>query len=61
MKESTRAYIYRVLTVLVPVVGFYGIAQEGEAELWLTVASVVLGMGASGLAAVNTSPKSNAP
>lgn len=61
MKESTRAYIYRVLTVLVPVVGFYGIAQEGEAELWLTVASVVLGVGAAGLASANTSTKSNAP
>jgi hypothetical protein len=55
MKESTRAYIYRVLTVLVPVVGFYGIAQEGEAELWLSVAAVVLGTGAGALATVNTS------
>jgi hypothetical protein len=57
MKESTRAYVYRILLVLVPVLGFYGIAQEGEAELWLTVASVVLGVGASGLAAANTSTK----
>ena len=57
MSESTRAYIYRVLVVLAPVVGFYGIAQEGEAQLWLTVAGVVLGVSGNALAAANTSTK----
>lgn len=61
MKESTRAYIYRVLVVLAPVVGFYGIAQEGEAQLWLTVAGVVLGVSGNVLASANTSTKSDAP
>jgi hypothetical protein len=61
MSESTRAYIYRVLVVLVPVLGFYGLAQDGEAELWLTVASVVLGTTGGLLATANTSTKSNNP
>lgn len=54
MKQSTRAYIYRVLLALQPVVVAYGLASDGETALWLSVASSVLG---TGLASINTSTK----
>lgn len=60
MKESTRAYIYRVLVVLAPVVSFYGLSTEGESELWLTVAGVVLGVAGNAVAAAFTSTSSDA-
>lgn len=52
MKESTRAYIYRVLLAAQPVVVAYGLLSDTLATLWLSVASAVLGLG---LATVNTS------
>lgn len=54
MSETTRAYIYRVLTALSVVAAAYGWLSEAEIVLWLGVASAVLG---NGLAAVNTSTK----
>jgi len=54
MSETTRAYIYRVLTALSVVVVAYGWLTEAEVALWLGVAAAVLG---NGLAAVNTSTK----
>lgn len=54
MSETTRAYIYRVLTALSVVVVAYGWLSEAEVALWLGVAAAVLG---NGLAAVNTSTK----
>lgn len=54
MSESTRAYIYRILLALQPIVVAYGLASESEAILWVSVASAVLG---TGLAAKNTSTK----
>ena len=52
--ERTRAYIYAVLTALVPLAIAYGIATAEEAALWLAVAGSVLGLG---LATANTSTK----
>lgn len=52
MKESTRAYIYRVLVALQPVVVSYSLVTENQSVLWLSVASAVLG---TGLAVKNTS------
>jgi len=54
MNETTRAWIYRILLALQPLVVAYGIATETEAVLWVGVASAVLG---TGLASVNTSTK----
>lgn len=54
ISEQTRAYIYRVLLALQPVVVAYGLLTEQMAVLWLSVAAAVLG---TGLAAVNTSTK----
>lgn len=52
MDESTRAWIYRILLALQPIVVAYGLATETEAVLWVGVASAILG---SGLATLNTS------
>lgn len=54
MNEATRAYVYRVLLALQPLVLFYGIASESEVALWLGVISAALGLG---LATKNTSTK----
>lgn len=52
--EHVRAYIYRVLTYVSPIVVFYGLATIQEAGLWLTLAGAILGL-SNGLAAMNTS------
>jgi len=54
MNEATRAYIYRVLLAVQPLVLFYGIASQAEIALWLGVISAALGLG---LASKNTSTK----
>lgn len=54
MNQATRAYVYRVLLALQPLVLFYGIASESEVALWLGVISAALGLG---LATKNTSTK----
>ena len=51
--EKTRAYIYRVLLAISPVVAFYGFLTQEEITLWLGVASTVLNI----LPAMNTSTK----
>ena len=50
-----RAYIYRVLVAVAPLLAFYGVISEQEIALWLTVVATVLGVG---LAAANTPTKS---
>ncbi len=56
MTETTRAYIYRVLLGLSPIVVFYGIVTAEEAALWLALIANALGVT---LAAFNTSTKDN--
>jgi hypothetical protein len=55
MSEATRAWVYRVLLALQPVVVAYGLATETESVLWIGVASAVLG---TGLASLHTSTSS---
>lgn len=52
MSEPTRAWIYRALVALVPILAFYGILDEQAGALWLSLAASVLGLG---LAVKNTS------
>jgi hypothetical protein len=52
MNEATRAYIYRILLALQPLVVAYGLATETESVLWVSVASAVL---SAGLATKHTS------
>jgi hypothetical protein len=52
MKESTRAYIYRILLGASPLVVFYGIASADEVALWIALGANILGIS---LAVANTS------
>lgn len=54
MNEATRAWIYRILLALQPVVVAYGLMSDSLAVLWLGVASAVLG---TGLATLNTTTR----
>lgn len=53
--EKTRAYIYRVLLAVSPLVAFYGFLTQEEITLWLGVVSTILNV----LPAMNTSTKDN--
>lgn len=53
--EKTRAYIYRVLLAVSPLVAFYGFLTQEEITLWLGVLSTVLNV----LPALNTTTKDN--
>lgn len=52
--EATRAYVYRVLVALVPLLVTYGVVDSRQVAVWLGLASAVLGFG---LATANTSTK----
>ncbi len=52
--ERTRAWIYRVLTAIVPLLIAQGAIEGQTASLWLALAGAVLG---TGLASLNTSTK----
>ena len=47
-----RAWTYRVVTALAPLLAFYGIISNESMPLWLGLAAAVLG---NGLAVANTS------
>ena len=54
MPESTRAYLYRIVLALIPVLTAYGVVSDQRAPLFAGLAAAVF---SSGLAAVNTSTK----
>lgn len=54
MSEPTRAWIYRVLTVAVPLLVTYGVVDDQVAPLWVALGAAVLG---TGLASANTSTR----
>jgi hypothetical protein len=51
---KARAYLYRVLLAISPLVAFYGLLTDAELVLWLGIASTVLNI----LPTLNTSTKS---
>jgi len=57
LSESTRAYVYRVLTGVGLVAIFYGAITGAEAAVWGALAATVLQTAGNGMAAVNTSTK----
>lgn len=59
MKESTRAYIYRIAVAAVPLLVGYGVVAESQAALWLGLAGAALGFGTNILASANTSTKND--
>lgn len=56
--EAVRAYIYRILLALAPLLVAYGLIADNLVALWLVVAEAILGLG---LAAANTSTKKQIP
>lgn len=59
MKESTRAYIYRIAVAAVPILVSYGLLADSQAALWLGLAGAALGFTTNVLASANTSTKSD--
>lgn len=57
MPEHVRAYLYRVATATIPLLVVVGVVAGDQAQLVLNVVAAVLGVGASGLAAANTTTK----
>lgn len=53
--EKVRAYIYRILLAVSPLVAFYGLLSAEEVTLWLGVAGTALNI----LPVMNTSTKSD--
>jgi hypothetical protein len=52
--EKTRAYIYRVLLAVLPLLVLYGIISEGEAAQYAIIGAALLGVAADALATANT-------
>ncbi|MCC9182552.1 phage holin [Mycolicibacterium mageritense] len=50
---KTRQYLYNVATVAAPLLVVYGVIDAGTLGLWLAVAGAILGLGATGQAAIN--------
>lgn len=58
MNEAVRAYIYRILLAIQPIVVAYSVVTEEQAVLWVGLGSAVL---SAGLATLNTSTDSRNP
>lgn len=52
--EHVRAWIYRVLLALQPIIVAYNVATDEQSVLWLSLAAALL---STGLASANTSTK----
>lgn len=51
--EKVRAYIYRILLTVSPLIAFYGLLSAEEVTLWLGVAGTILNI----LPVMNTTTK----
>lgn len=58
LKESTRAWVYRVSLAVIPLLIAFGVVQNEDAALWVALAGAVLN---TGLASANTSTSSSGP
>lgn len=59
LTPKRRARIYALLTVLVPLVVFYGYLSDTEATMWLGVAAAMLGSGGFSMAGLHTPTDDN--
>lgn len=57
LNEQTRAYIYRMALAVLGVLSLYGLIGPDDIPVWTGVIVAALGIGASGLASVNTTRK----
>lgn len=55
--ERTRAYIYRVVTAVIPLLIILGVVSNEVAGAVLGIAAAVLAVGSTGLASANTTTK----
>lgn len=55
LNEATRAYIYRIIVALIPVLIALGVMTGDDAQVYLNLAAAILGLGSAGLATKNTS------
>jgi hypothetical protein len=55
--EKTRAYIYRILLAVLPLLVLYGIISDAEAAQYAIVGAALLGVAADALATANTKTK----
>lgn len=55
--EATRAYIYRVIATVIPILVLSGYLAGDQVQLWLNLAAAVLGLAGGGLAAAHTTTK----
>lgn len=53
--ETTRAYVYRVLLAVLPLLVLYGIISDGEAAQYALVGAALLGVASDALAVAHTS------
>lgn len=49
LTPARRAWLYRLLTVVVPVLIAYGVVDGAQAALWVALAGAVLGTGTAAL------------
>jgi hypothetical protein len=56
LPEYRRAWLYRVLLAVVPILIAYGAVKEADAALWVALAGAVLGTGTAS-AHTSTDPK----
>lgn len=54
MNEATRAYLYRIVLALIPILTAYGVLESADAALYVALAAAVL---STGLAVGNTTTK----
>lgn len=57
MPQQTRTYIYNIVIAAIPLLVVAGFIVEDQAQLWLTLAAALLGLGTTGLAQPNANPK----
>ena len=57
MSQQTRTYIYGIIIAAVPILVAFGFVAEDQAQLWLTLAAAILGLGGNVLAKPNSNPK----
>lgn len=55
--EKQRAYIYRILLAVLPLLVLYGIISDAEAAQYAIVGAALLGVAADALATANTKTK----
>lgn len=55
MSEKTRAYIYRIVLAVIPLLIGLGFIPEVHSTAIVELAAALLGVGAAGLAVANTS------